>query len=94
MPSAAQPLRQPDQRFLESEAFTNKFEKHLSGSMEKVNRRVLKRWSGASLSILPLARRSLSSPPADDRIASLPSSRSQRTPTTTPSSARSLTASA
>lgn len=49
IPSAAQPLRSPDQRFLESEAFTNKFEKHLSGSMEKVNRRVLKRWAGTSL---------------------------------------------
>lgn len=47
-PSAAQPLKAPDQRFQESEAFTNKFEKHLSGSMERVNRRVMKRWGGQS----------------------------------------------
>ncbi|KAG7093783.1 hypothetical protein E1B28_007430 [Marasmius oreades] len=44
-PSAAHPLRQPDQRFLDSEAFTNKFAVHLSGPMEKVTRRTVKRWS-------------------------------------------------
>ncbi|KAJ7695098.1 hypothetical protein B0H17DRAFT_1056387 [Mycena rosella] len=44
-PSAAHPLRQPDQRFLDSEAFTNKFANHVSGPMEKVTRRTLKRWS-------------------------------------------------
>ncbi|KAF7964993.1 hypothetical protein HWV62_1166 [Athelia sp. TMB] len=44
-PSAAQPLRSPDQRFLDSEAFTNKFASHVSGPMEKVTRRTLKRWS-------------------------------------------------
>lgn len=47
-PSAAQPLRHPDQRFLDSEAFTNKFASHLSGPMEKVTRRTMKRWSGTS----------------------------------------------
>lgn len=44
-PSAAHPLRSPDQRFLDSEAFTNKFASHISGPMEKVTRRALKRWS-------------------------------------------------
>jgi hypothetical protein len=43
--SAAQPLQDPDGRFLDSEAFTQKFSSHLSGSMEKVNRRLMKRWS-------------------------------------------------
>ena len=45
-PSAAAPLRHPDQRFLDSEAFTNKFSSHLGGTMEKVTRRTLKRWAG------------------------------------------------
>ncbi|KAG6888655.1 hypothetical protein C0995_006773 [Termitomyces sp. Mi166 len=44
-PSAAHPLRHPDQRFADSEAFTNKFANHVSGPMEKVTRRVVKRWS-------------------------------------------------
>ncbi|KAJ7089668.1 hypothetical protein B0H15DRAFT_265598 [Mycena belliarum] len=44
-PSAAHPLRHPDQRFLDSEAFTNKFANHVGGPMEKVTRRTLKRWS-------------------------------------------------
>ena len=41
-------LQEPDQRFLDSEIFTNKFSSHLSGSMEKVNRRLMKRWSELS----------------------------------------------
>lgn len=45
-PSAAHPLRNPDQRFLDSEAFTHKFANHLSGPMEKITRRVVKRWVG------------------------------------------------
>ncbi|PPQ79696.1 hypothetical protein CVT25_003270 [Psilocybe cyanescens] len=44
-PSSAHPLRHPDQRFLDSEAFTHKFANHVSGPMEKVTRRVVKRWS-------------------------------------------------
>jgi sorting nexin-41/42 len=48
-PSAAHPLRNPDQRFLDSEAFTNKFANHVSGPMEKVTRRTVKRWSGLFL---------------------------------------------
>ncbi|OCH85791.1 hypothetical protein OBBRIDRAFT_890941 [Obba rivulosa] len=44
-PSAAHPLRRPDQRFLDSEVFTNKFAAHVSGPMEKVTRRTMKRWS-------------------------------------------------
>ncbi|KZT43072.1 PX-domain-containing protein [Sistotremastrum suecicum HHB10207 ss-3] len=44
-PSAAQPLRHPDARFLESEIFTDKFANHVSGPMEKVTRRVMKRWA-------------------------------------------------
>ncbi|KAG2130266.1 hypothetical protein DEU56DRAFT_955995 [Suillus clintonianus] len=44
-PSATHPLRNPDQRSVDSEIFTNKFASHLSGPMEKVTRRTLKRWS-------------------------------------------------
>ncbi|KAG2344121.1 hypothetical protein BDR05DRAFT_883145 [Suillus weaverae] len=44
-PSATHPLRNPDQRSVDSEIFTNKFANHLSGPMEKVTRRTLKRWS-------------------------------------------------
>ncbi|KAH6916121.1 sorting nexin-41 [Coprinopsis sp. MPI-PUGE-AT-0042] len=43
-PSAAHPLRRPDQRFLDSEAFTSKFANHMIGPMEKVTRRTIKRW--------------------------------------------------
>ena len=45
-PTPTHPLRNPDQRFIDSEVFTNKFANHLSGPMEKVSRRTLKRWSG------------------------------------------------
>lgn len=44
-PSAAHPLRNPNQKFLDSESFTNKFSTHLGGPMEKVTRRTLKRWT-------------------------------------------------
>lgn len=44
-PSATYPLRHPEQRFIDSEVFTNKFANHLNGPMEKVSRRMLKRWS-------------------------------------------------
>ncbi|KAI6149729.1 hypothetical protein BKA82DRAFT_997966 [Pisolithus tinctorius] len=44
-PSPTYPLRHPEQRFMDSEVFTNKFASHLSGPMEKVSRRMLKRWS-------------------------------------------------
>lgn len=44
-PSPTHPLRNPDQRFLDSEMFTNKFAAHISGPMEKVSRRTMKRWS-------------------------------------------------
>ncbi|KAG8851515.1 Sorting nexin, cytoplasm-to-vacuole targeting pathway/endosomal sorting [Tulasnella sp. 330] len=44
-PAPSQPLRKPDQRFLDSELFTNKYAAHLSGNMEKVTRRTMKRWS-------------------------------------------------
>lgn len=44
-PSATYPLRHPEQRFIDSEVFTTKFANHLSGPMEKVSRRMLKRWS-------------------------------------------------
>ena len=50
-PSAAHPLRRPDQRFLDSEVFTNKFATHMGGPMEKVTRRTMKRWSGPSVSV-------------------------------------------
>lgn len=44
-PSATHALRRPDQRFLDSEIFTNKFAAHFNGPMEKVTRRTMKRWS-------------------------------------------------
>ena len=44
-PSPAHPLRNPDQRFSDSEAFTHKFANHLSGPLEKVTRRTVRRWS-------------------------------------------------
>ncbi|KAI5477618.1 sorting nexin-41 [Pseudohyphozyma bogoriensis] len=48
IPPAGAGLQNPDQRFLDSEAFTAKFSSHLSGSMEKVNRRLMKRWTEAA----------------------------------------------
>lgn len=42
--SSSTPLQEPDQRFLDSEVFTQKFSTHLTGSLEKVNRRLMKRW--------------------------------------------------
>ncbi|SOV03287.1 uncharacterized protein UDID_18610 [Ustilago sp. UG-2017a] len=48
LPSSVSSLRQPNQRFIDSEAFTNRFANHLSGSMEKVNRRLMRRWTEAS----------------------------------------------
>ncbi|PLW27293.1 hypothetical protein PCANC_26107, partial [Puccinia coronata f. sp. avenae] len=34
----------PDQRFLDSKVFTQKFSSHLTKSLEKINRRLMKRW--------------------------------------------------
>jgi hypothetical protein len=48
LPASSAPLQNPDQRFLDSEAFTAKFSSHLSGSLEKVNRRLMKRWNEAA----------------------------------------------
>jgi sorting nexin-41/42 len=45
LPSNSHVLLQPDQRFIDSENFTNKFATHLSGSTERVNRRLMRRWS-------------------------------------------------
>jgi hypothetical protein len=42
------PLKNPNQRFADSEAFTERFRNHMQGSLEKTNRRVLKRWTEAS----------------------------------------------
>jgi sorting nexin-41/42 len=53
-PSAAASLRHPDQRFLDSEAFTNKFAGHLGGTMEKITRRTMKRWAGRPEHLLTL----------------------------------------
>ncbi|WVW82294.1 hypothetical protein I302_104300 [Kwoniella bestiolae CBS 10118] len=44
-PSPSHPLKKPDQRFIDSEVFTEKFQNHFTGTMEKVNRRVTKRWT-------------------------------------------------
>ncbi|ORY74081.1 hypothetical protein BCR35DRAFT_306879 [Leucosporidium creatinivorum] len=48
VPPTSASLHTPDQRFLDSEAFTAKFSAHLGGSMEKVNRRLMKRWTEAA----------------------------------------------
>lgn len=42
--SSSVPLQDPDQRFLDSEVFTQKFSSHLTTSLEKINRRLMKRW--------------------------------------------------
>nr|AIC33796.1 Phox domain protein [Puccinia cf. psidii AE-2014] len=42
--SSSVPLQDPDQRFYDSEVFTQKFSSHLTGSLEKINRRLMKRW--------------------------------------------------
>ncbi|KAG9125140.1 Sorting nexin, cytoplasm-to-vacuole targeting pathway/endosomal sorting [Ceratobasidium sp. 392] len=64
VPSPSHPLRRPDQRFLDSESFTQKFEAHLTGPLEKVTRRAAKRWAehshdtaelGAALNALSLS---------------------------------------
>ncbi|TIB88774.1 hypothetical protein E3Q06_00843 [Wallemia mellicola] len=44
-PSPSQPLRHPDQRFLDSEMFTAKFAQHFESSLERVDKRTTKRWS-------------------------------------------------
>lgn len=41
-------LSTPDQRFIDSESFTNKFSAQMQGPMEKTNRRLMKRWSDAA----------------------------------------------
>lgn len=46
--SSATQLRNPSQRFLDSEAFTNRFATHMSQSLERGNRRVARRWADAS----------------------------------------------
>ena len=43
-PSPNHPLNKPDTRFIDSEVFTEKFQNHFQGTMEKVNRRTVKRW--------------------------------------------------
>ncbi|RUS24041.1 hypothetical protein BC938DRAFT_474215 [Jimgerdemannia flammicorona] len=43
IPSASQGLRDPDPRFVESELFTNKFATHMSSSLDKTQRRVIRR---------------------------------------------------
>jgi hypothetical protein len=46
MPSASHTLRNPDSRFVESEAFTNKAAHHMSSSVDKTQRRVIRRLGG------------------------------------------------
>lgn len=41
-------LKNPNQRFLDSEAFTERFRNHIQNSLEKTNRRVAKRWGESS----------------------------------------------
>ncbi|CAG8465388.1 2334_t:CDS:2 [Ambispora gerdemannii] len=47
-PNPSQLLRNPDQRFIDSELYTNKFANHMSQNLEKTNRRILKRLSDLS----------------------------------------------
>ncbi|GBB97663.1 hypothetical protein RclHR1_03030007 [Rhizophagus clarus] len=47
-PSASQPLKNPDPRFIDSEAFTNKFAYHISQNLEKTNKRTWKRLNDLS----------------------------------------------
>jgi sorting nexin-4 len=46
LPGAATPLRVPNARFADSEAFTNRWTAHVAGPLEKGNRRIVKRWGG------------------------------------------------
>jgi hypothetical protein len=46
MPSASHTLRNPDSRFVESEAFTNKAAHHMSSSVDKTQRKVIRRLGG------------------------------------------------
>lgn len=46
--SSATQLRNPNQRYLDSESFTNRFATHMSTSLEKSNRRVARRWGDAA----------------------------------------------
>ncbi|KAK0523619.1 Sorting nexin, cytoplasm-to-vacuole targeting pathway/endosomal sorting [Tilletia horrida] len=48
LPAANSSPREPNKRFLDSEAFTNRFAQHLSGSVEKANRKLVKRWTELS----------------------------------------------
>ncbi|RUS23136.1 PX domain-containing protein [Endogone sp. FLAS-F59071] len=43
IPSSTQTLRNPDLRFVESELFTNRFAQHMSSSIDKTQRRVVRR---------------------------------------------------
>uniref|UniRef100_U9V033 PX domain-containing protein n=1 Tax=Rhizophagus irregularis (strain DAOM 181602 / DAOM 197198 / MUCL 43194) TaxID=747089 RepID=U9V033_RHIID len=47
-PNASQPLKNPDPRFIDSEAYTNKFAYHISQNLEKTNKRTWKRLNDLS----------------------------------------------
>ncbi|KAE8267435.1 hypothetical protein A4X09_0g4913 [Tilletia walkeri] len=48
LPAANAQPREPNKRFLDSEAFTDRFAQHLAGSVDKANRRLVKRWTELS----------------------------------------------
>jgi len=48
-PSYSGRLKNPDQYFIDSENFSNKFSYHISQNMEKTNRRTWKRLNGRKL---------------------------------------------
>ncbi|KAK0544931.1 Sorting nexin, cytoplasm-to-vacuole targeting pathway/endosomal sorting [Tilletia horrida] len=48
LPAANSSPREPNKRFLDSEAFTNRFAQHLSTTVEKADRRLLRRWTELS----------------------------------------------
>lgn len=41
-------LKNPNQRFLDSEAFTNRFANHVKGALEKINKKLVKKWFESS----------------------------------------------
>ncbi|WFD33069.1 hypothetical protein MSPP1_004126 [Malassezia sp. CBS 17886] len=45
VPTSARKLRVQNTRFQDSEAFTNRFESHMAGTLEPANRRLVRRWS-------------------------------------------------
>ncbi|KAF8922780.1 Sorting nexin, cytoplasm-to-vacuole targeting pathway/endosomal sorting, partial [Dissophora ornata] len=63
---APPPLRQPDPRFIDSEVFTQKFSNQLSGSMDRSQKKVVRKLGGATLNGFSLSESG--SPPLANAI--------------------------